>query len=321
MRTIPALIAVAVLGTTLVACSSPADPSHCTPTFPSGQTASVVEATGRIGQEPDVSFPTPLVTKSAQVTTVSAGDGSLLQSGEVADLQISLYAGTSGDLLTSSSYDEAEPVRRTVGAEDDMFAQAVECATVGSRVAFAATVEDIYGADQLNPELGLGNDDTLVAVIDVERGYLGKANGANQLAENGLPAVVTAPDGRPGISVPNQAPPADTRVSVLKRGDGTKVKEGDQVVAHYTGLVWDTGTVFQSSWDNGIPATLPAVSLEDDPQAGLVPGFADAIIGSTVGSQLLIVIAPEDGYPEGSWPQGIPEGSTMVFVVDVLGIQ
>jgi peptidylprolyl isomerase len=52
-----------------------------------------------------------------------------------------------------------------------------------------------------------------------------------------------------------------------------------------------------------------------------VPGFAKALIGQRVGSQVIAVIPPKDGYPTGQAPTTVPDGSTMVFVFDILGIE
>ncbi len=52
-----------------------------------------------------------------------------------------------------------------------------------------------------------------------------------------------------------------------------------------------------------------------------MPGLAEALIGQNVGSQVIVAIPPEQGYPEDQRPATIPEGSTMVFVFDVLGIE
>jgi peptidylprolyl isomerase len=185
-------------------------------------------------------------------------------------------------------------------------------------VVYATTVEDVYGAD--NPQIPLENDATIVAVFDVARVFPGRANGAPQLGQDGMPAVVLAPDGRPGISVPSSAAPEDLRVAVLRKGSGTEVAEGDRVVLHYTGLLWDDEQVFDTSWETGVPATFTAASFEDDPE-GVVPGLAKAVIGQTVGSQVIVSIPPAEGYPEGQAPASIPAGSTMVFVFDVLGIE
>jgi FKBP-type peptidyl-prolyl cis-trans isomerase len=82
------------------------------------------------------------------------------------------------------------------------------------------------------------------------------------------------------------------------------------VRVHYTGVTWDEREVFDSSWDSE-PASMTLDSV--------VPGFAAALEGQTVGSQVLVVIPPEQGY--GDQAQGaIPANSTLVFVIDILGL-
>ena len=86
---------------------------------------------------------------------------------------------------------------------------------------------------------------------------------------------------------------------------------GDQPVrVHYTGVVWDEDEAFDTTWD-GEPASL---TLD-----GVVPGFAQALEGQTVGSQVMVVVPPDQGY--GDQAQGaIPADSTLVFVIDILGL-
>ena len=52
---------------------------------------------------------------------------------------------------------------------------------------------------------------------------------------------------------------------------------------------------------------------------GVVPGFAKALEGQTVGSQVLVVVPPDEGYGDKE-QNGIPAGSTLVFVIDILGL-
>ena len=182
------------------------------------------------------------------------------------------------------------------------------------------TIEDVFGAGALDPSLGLGDDDPIVMVLDLQAAYLGRAAGLPQLGASGIPAVVTAPDGVPGVTIPDEKPPTDVRSHTLVLGQGAKIAEGDRAVVHYTGLVWSTKTIFDSSWERGAPATFTITSFENDPN-GIVPGLADGLVGRTVGSQVIVVIPPEFGYPVGQAPETIPDGSTMVFVVDILGIE
>jgi peptidylprolyl isomerase len=320
VRRTSGLIAAAVLVSTLAACGAADERAGCTPAVPAGDASRAVNVEGAVGTQPTVTFPTPLVTDKGEVSEAVIGDGEVLSRGEIADAQVSLYNGETGDLLTATGYQEnpESRLRRTVTA-DEPLGKALQCAAVGSRVVYATTVEEVYGAD--NPQIPLENDATIVAVFDVENAFIGRANGAPQLGQNGMPAVVLAPNGRPGISVPSEDPPKDLRIAVLKQGSGQKVAKGDSVVLHYTGLTWDDENVFDSSWETGIPATFTAASFEEDPQGGVVPGLATALIGQKVGSQVIVVIPPKDGYPEGQGPAAVPAGSTMVFVFDVLGIE
>ena len=126
-----------------------------------------------------------------------------------------------------------------------------------------------------------------------------------------MPSVVLAPNGTPGIIIPDTAPPSDLAVEVLKKGDGPAVGDGDQIRINYTGLTWADRKVFDSTWDKGAST---AVTLD-----AVVPGFAQALKGQTVGSQILVVIPPSLGYGDKT-TSSIPAGSTLVFVIDVLGV-
>lgn len=320
-RTASALIVSTALIGSLVACTGPLGAAACTPIVPTGEAAGYVDASGAFGSEPDVSFPTPLQTDGAQQAVIDAGEGEPIGAGQIVDFQVILFNGENGELITASAYDPDEaPLRRTAGAETDLLAEAVQCAQVGSRVAVTGTIAEVFGADTLDASLGLGNDDAIVMVLDIQAAYLGRATGIPQLGATGIPAVVTTPDGIPGVTIPNEEPPTALRSHTLVLGQGAALEEGDRAVLHYTGLLWSTRTVFDSSWNRGAPATFTITSFENDPN-GIVPGLADGLVGRTVGSQVIVVIPPEFGYPAGQAPATIPDGSTMVFVVDILGIE
>jgi FKBP-type peptidyl-prolyl cis-trans isomerase len=303
-------------------CSSIAEPSSCDPISTSGDASTLISATGAIGSAPEVSFPTPVLTEKLQTSVLTEGDGDRLYPGQTADIQASLYIGATGDQLTATDYDPSNPVRLTVGDENSAMAQSLQCQTVGSRAATVLTVEEMYGAGQLDPSLGLSDSDTLILVTDIGASYLGRADGDLQSLKSGFPSVVTAPDGTPGITLPNEDAPTDLMITDIRTGDGATVEDGDKVIVHYTGVLWTEETVFDSSWERSQPSTFEVVEMtNDDPATGLVPGLYEALNGATVGSQVIAVIPEESGYPEGSSPAAVPAGSTMVFVLDILGIQ
>src|SRR5690606_21250404 len=122
-----------------------------------------------------------------------------------------------------------------------------------------------------------------------------KAYGVPQVPQPGMPAVVTAPDGTPGITVPKQDPPTTLTVNTLQEADGQTIKLGDQVVVKYTALLWSSRSVFHSTWTSGTPQVVTLTAPESAPGSAEIPteGFIKGLIGQNVGSQVLIVVPPE----------------------------
>ncbi len=309
MRTISALITAATLVATLASCSATGSAgAACDAPAVPGNASTIVTASGAFSADPSAKFPRPLISTRMELSVITEGDGATVYPGDVADIQATLYDATTGDAVTSTGYDSTSPLRTVAGDNSSIFSTVVQCASVGSRIVITTDAQAIA---ETNPA-----DTPVVLVIDVVNRFLGKANGVDQLPEAGLPAVVLAPSGQPGIVIPNAAPPTALDVAVLKRGDGETVADGDKVVLNYTGMLWDTSEVFDSSWTSGLPASFAATAGA----GGLIPGFATALIGQKVGSQVIAVIPPALGYGDAG-TQGVPAGATLVFVFDVLGIQ
>ncbi|RZU65207.1 peptidylprolyl isomerase [Microterricola gilva] len=320
MRKIPALlISAGLLAVSLTACAPSTGPG-CESAVPSGESSTIVKVSGDEGAKPTVDFPTPLKVSSTERTVVREGEGPGTVEGQQISIDWSVYNGTSGELIEQSAYDGSQALSFALvdGKLMPGVQQGLLCATEGSRVTLVVPPEDAFG-EAGNPQLGVAPEDSLVFVIDVNRSYLPRANGTPKAAAEGMPAVVLDANGVPGITIPSAAAPTDLQVAVLKQGDGETIEEGDQVVVHYTGVLWDTKKVFDSSWSRGAPAVFAAAPGSETVQNGVITGFADALIGQQVGSQIIAVIPPELGYGE----QGngaVPPNSTLVFVVDILGI-
>ncbi|MGO4691718.1 FKBP-type peptidyl-prolyl cis-trans isomerase [Glaciibacter sp. 2TAF33] len=323
MRKASALIATAgLLLAVLTGCASPsATNADCTPPVKDGAASKLVEVTGKFGSVPKVDFPTPLKTKTTQRAVVVPGTGAGLVEGQKVKIDLSVYNGTSGKEIEKSTYDGKSLASfvlndKTIKGLTD----GLKCSQVGSRVVTVVSPDDAFGPQGGNEQIGVAKDDTLVFVLDVVKAYLPRANGADQAVAGNLPAVVLAADGTPGVTVPSAKAPTKLEVGVLKKGTGAKVKEGEPVTVHYTGLVWDTKKVFDSSWERGEPAEFVAADGSKT-QGGVIPGFADALVGQTVGSQVIAVIPPNQGYGEaGNQQAGITGTDTLIFVVDILGV-
>ena len=317
-KRVPALLgATALLAATLAGCSAVPGFGGCDPVFGGGESSSLVTATGASGGSPEVDFPTPLVVKKPQVSVLKAGDGALVTDGAQVSVALSVRFGADGQDISG----QVQTGRVAAGLDDQAISEALLCTHVGDRLALVTTVAEAYGKGA-GASGNLADDDTLVMIIDVVDAFLGKADGVNQLPLDGMPTVVTAVDGTPGVSVLLQTPPTQTRSSVIKAGDGAKVKKGDQVVAHYSIFTWNTAgeqpTFVSGTWDKLAPKTLEMTSLADG--GGVPGGWVDAVVGQRIGSQVLIVLPPgDDAFTADTAPSSVDD--TYIIVVDLLGIQ
>jgi hypothetical protein len=315
-RAVSVAVTTGVVAVALVGCSAPA--ATCVNPLGTGSAAQV-EASGSLGSVPVIDFPTPFVGRDASIETVISADESaaIVADGFYVDFEATVYAGADQTVLTSTAYgaNGAPAQRLAVAAGTNMLSDAFLCQREGERFILTGTTGDIFGDVSGS---GLNPLDTVVVVFDLLNVFPRAASGLPQFGLDGMPAVTTAPDGRPGIAVPKTAPPADLKISTLVRGHGEEIAEGQTVVAHYLGVIWG-GAVFDSTWDANRPTDLVAQSFIDNNGVGVVPGFAKALIGQTVGSRVIVSIPPSEGYPAGQAPTSIPADSTMIFVIDILG--
>lgn len=94
-------------------------------------------------------------------------------------------------------------------------------------------------------------------------------------------------------------------------GSGRRPTPADTVTVHYTGRLID-GEVFDSSLQRGEPATFPL--------SGLIPAWEMAIPQMGVGDTIEIAAPADLAYgPRGKGP--IPGGATLLFTVELLGIE
>lgn len=98
---------------------------------------------------------------------------------------------------------------------------------------------------------------------------------------------------------------------MLRDGSGPKPSVLDTVTVHYKGTLVD-GSVFDSSYDRGEPATFPLMNV--------VPGWRQGIPLMSVGSKYKLYIPSELGYGPSAKP-GIPANSVLIFEVELLGIE
>ncbi|WP_029148208.1 FKBP-type peptidyl-prolyl cis-trans isomerase [Methylophilus sp. 5] len=98
----------------------------------------------------------------------------------------------------------------------------------------------------------------------------------------------------------------------LEAGNGAKPTTSDRVKVHYHGTLTD-GTVFDSSYDRGEPIVFPVT--------GVISGWVEGLQLMNVGSKFELTIPSELAYgANGSGPVIGPD-ATLVFQVELLGIE
>lgn len=271
-----------------------------------------VSVTGALGEQPVVSFPSPLSAESIQSRVVIAGEGPVFTGRNFVEFEFAGYNGGSGQLIQQTSFDGTQAQSGAFGpGEVPNFCEALAGAREGSRIVAIIPPDQAHSGEGV-PALGVGAADAFIFVFDLKRVFLEKATGDSVAPEAGLPTVVTTPDGVPGITIPKTAAPTELKVAQLIRGSGDLVEEGQLVTLHYSGFLWDNSEKFDSSWDSG-----QATQFQMQ-EGALIEGFLSAVIGQPVGSQVIAVIPPALGYGDAG-AGSIPPGATLVFVIDILG--
>ena len=100
----------------------------------------------------------------------------------------------------------------------------------------------------------------------------------------------------------------------IKIGDGQEVEKFNIVTVNYTGLL-ENGTKFDSSLNPGRTPFRFTVGAGQ-----VIKGWDEGLMGMKVGGKRKLTIPPELGY--GSRDNGpIPANSTLIFEIDLLGIE
>jgi FKBP-type peptidyl-prolyl cis-trans isomerase len=119
---------------------------------------------------------------------------------------------------------------------------------------------------------------------------------------------------KPKVTVPNGPPPEELVIEDLEEGSGPEAKPGDEVTVQYVGVNYKTGKQFDASWDRGEPFTFKLG------EGLVVEGWETGIPGMKPGGRRELIIPPELGYGYAR-TEGIPPGSTLIFVVDLISVK
>ena len=267
---------------------------------PSANTSAALSAITVEGTDaktaPTVKVDAPVTVTKTESKVLTEGTGEAITKDDLVSIQAIILNGTDGKQAHSTW--ETGPVGLDLGAQDlfGSFKSQLPGKKIGSRVLITSTPADAFG-EQGNPDLAMKADDPVVPP---------KAGLPTVTMNEGKPATITVPKGAKA--------PAKTVVQPLITGKGAEVKAGQTVRVAYTGALLKDGSVFDSS------ASRPEQPYFDFAagQGQVISGWDKSIVGQKVGSRLLLVIPPAEGYGEAGSPPKIAGTDTLVFVVDIL---
>ena len=131
-----------------------------------------------------------------------------------------------------------------------------------------------------------------------EAGKMAKEAGEKYLAENAKKdGIITLPSG--------------LQYQVLKEGNGKKPSAKDTVMCHYEGTLID-GTVFDSSYQRGEPATFPLQQV--------IAGWTEGLQLMQEGAKYRFFIPYRLGYGAGGAGAQIPPFAALIFDVELIQV-
>jgi len=115
----------------------------------------------------------------------------------------------------------------------------------------------------------------------------------------------------PTVGIPKLKANDNLTVKTVIQGTGTTLTRSDALAANFVLYFWDgTSSSLKANTFTSNPAVIGGTML---------PGLETALIGKKVGSRVLAVIPPADGYgTTGNAQLGITGTTTLVFVIDVI---
>jgi peptidylprolyl isomerase len=147
-------------------------------------------------------------------------------------------------------------------------------------------------------------------ILALVLGLTGCSEIGDDMSSDTLVKVTTNSGEAPTITAPTGDVPTELIAQDVITGSGTEVVATSTLTVHYTLMKWSDGSILESSWTSGTPATFAL--------SGVIQGWQQGLPGAKVGGRRLLVIPPALGYgPLAGHPL---EKDTLIFAVDIIAV-
>ncbi len=274
-----------------------AAPTEAAPAASAATEESAVAASPAAAQQPaDENVTT--TDSGLKYVVVEEGTGATPKPGDLVKVH---YTGTLQDgTKFDSSVDRGEPIEFVLGRGQVIpgWDEGIGLMKVGGKAKLIIPPDLAYG------ESGAGGVIPPNATLNFE-----------------VELVSAEPGPPPPPEAPTKVEEADftTTDSGLKyydfeAGTGDAIKAGQTAVVHYTGWLED-GTMFDSSLMRGQPFSFPVGAGQ------VIPGWDEGVASMKVGGRRQLVIPAKLAYGENGAGGVIPPNATLIFEVELLGIE
>ncbi|CUR59265.1 putative Peptidyl-prolyl cis-trans isomerase [metagenome] len=283
-----------------------------------GKSLSSVTIEGKQGEEPKVTFDGRLDGSEDETEVLVEGDGETVADGDTVSANWWIGNGfTEEEAQSTYTKDGATQSVELTSEVLPFLRDAMIGHQVGDRVVVLTSAAKAYG-ETGNPTIGIGNKDSVLAVVDImDRSetvpVLDGPQGEDKKPAGWAPTLIEKDGVITGLDFTDAHEPTGKLIATtLVKGDGAKVKAGQTLTVDYLGQVYDAEEPFDESY-SGEPAEFPIGVGQ------VIKGWDERLVGRTVGSRVILEIPPADGYGKtGNEQAGIKGTDTLFFVVDIL---
>ena len=261
---------------------------------PATTAAPTVESTAL--PKPEVSIPDEIPTELV-VTDLIEGTGPAAAEGDTVLVHYVGVRSETGEEF-DNSYDSGSPFSVNLGAGGVIkgWDQGLVGVKQGGRRQLDIPAELAYG-DQPQGDI-IQPGDALTFVVDVV-------------------AVVPASDpaNAPTGTVAPSTEAAEVTTEDVVVGEGDEVVDGSEVYVEIVAYDGATGEQIDSTWGNGGPVQLQAAADQT------ITGLYQGLLGMKPGGRRMITMPPSEAFgDEGNEQLGLPAGSDLILVVDLVSI-